>query len=74
MVALPDVSALFAVERRPKEVSPVSSVIVISTSLQFTYLQLTYKYTSSSINLGLLRQIIQRQMIEEPLTRSLHKK
>ena len=29
MVALPDVSALVAVERRPKEVSPVFSVIDI---------------------------------------------
>ena len=54
MVALPDVSALFAVDWRPKEVSPVSSVIVISTCLQFTNRHQHCKYSSISFNLGWL--------------------
>ena len=54
MVALLEISALVAVERRLKEVSPVSSVIVISTKLPFTYLSLTLQIFSAFVSFGLV--------------------
>ena len=66
MAALPGVSASVAVKRRPKEVSPALSVIVISTNLQFTYVSLTSIANTLRICLnwfGYVR-IIQGQMID----------
>jgi hypothetical protein len=53
MIALPDVSASVAVQRRPKEVSPVLSIIAISTSLQFTYVSLTSRTLVAFVYTGL---------------------